>query len=137
MEVIHLHLVKEYIIRLSKRRLVLRTPEQQQQLAGHILANAELIQNFCTENGSPATWLHRALPTLAEIIRLQDPSAIKIEVATYATWYPDFSKGHLSAILAIKGNLSSSEVKSIRSILDINTGAHEPSKPLFSLINVG
>lgn len=27
---------------------------------------------------------------LAEIIRLQDPSAIKIEVATYATWYPDF-----------------------------------------------
>lgn len=47
------------------------------------------------------------------------------------------SKGHLSAILAIKGNLSSSEVKSIRSILDINTGAHEPSKPLFSLINVG
>ena len=156
MEVIHLHLVKEYIIRLSKRRLVLRTPEQQQQLAGHILANAELIQNFCTENvspahpslrpappcpgmegwtgcppppgwplwasphpiksdlslsgppggpsgkgqpflqpglcsqGSPATWLHRALPTLAEIIRLQDPSDIKIEVATYATWYPDF-----------------------------------------------
>uniref|UniRef100_A0A8C3W1J0 TNF alpha induced protein 2 n=1 Tax=Catagonus wagneri TaxID=51154 RepID=A0A8C3W1J0_9CETA len=90
MEVIHLHLVKEYILRLSKRRLVLRTPEQQQQLAGHILANAELIQSFCTENGSPATWLHRALPTLAEIIRLQDPSAIKIEVATYATWYPDF-----------------------------------------------
>lgn len=27
---------------------------------------------------------------LAEIIRLQDPSAIKIEVATYATLYPDF-----------------------------------------------
>lgn len=40
--------------------------------------------------GSPAAWLHHALPTLAEIIRLQDPSAIKIEVATYATSYPDF-----------------------------------------------
>eukprot|EP00069_Balaena_mysticetus_P008353 bmy_05889T0 len=137
MELVHLHLVKEYIARLSKRRLVLNTAEKQQQLAGHVLANAELIQRFCTQNGSPATWLHRALPTLAEIIRLQDPSAIKIEVATYATWYPDFSKGHLSAILAIKGNLSSSEVRSIRSILDINTGAHEPSKALFSLIKVG
>ncbi|XP_061037297.1 tumor necrosis factor alpha-induced protein 2 isoform X2 [Eubalaena glacialis] len=134
MELVHLHLVKEYIARLSKRRLVLNTAEKQQQLAGHVLANAELIQRFCTQSGSPATWLHRALPTLAEIIRLQDPSAIKIEVATYATWYPDFSKGHLSAILAIKGNLSSSEVRSIRSILDINTGAHEPSKSLFSLI---
>ncbi|XP_070333872.1 tumor necrosis factor alpha-induced protein 2 [Odocoileus virginianus] len=137
LEAVHLHLVKEYIARLCKRRLVLKTAEQQQQLAGHVQANAQLIQQFCTQNGSPATWLHHALPTLAEIIRLQDPSAIKIEVATYATWYPDFSKGHLSAILAIKGNLSSSDAKSIRSILDINTGAHEPSKALFSLIKVG
>lgn len=47
------------------------------------------------------------------------------------------SKGHLSAILAIKGNLSSSEVKSIRSILDIHTGAQESSKSLFSLIKLG
>lgn len=137
MELVHLHLVKEYIVRLSKRRLVLKTAEQQQQLAGHILANANLIQLFCTQNGSPATWLHQALPKLAEIIRLQDPSAIKIEVATYATCYPDFSKGHLSAILAIKGNLSNSEVKSIRSILDVNTGVHTPVKSLFSLIKVG
>ncbi|KAM5239923.1 tumor necrosis factor alpha-induced protein 2 [Hipposideros larvatus] len=137
MELVHLHLVKEYIIRLSKRRLVLKSAEQQQQLAGHILANANVIQCFCTQNGSPGTWLHQALPTLAEIIRLQDPSAIKIEVATYATSYPDFSKGHLSAILAIKGNLSNSEVKSIRSILDVNTGVHKPTKSLFSLIKVG
>ncbi|XP_029806656.1 tumor necrosis factor alpha-induced protein 2 [Suricata suricatta] len=137
MEAVHLHLVKEYIVRLSKRSLVLKTSEQQQQLAGHIQASADLIQRFCTQNGSPAAWLHHALPKLAEIIRLQDPSAIKIEVATYATWYPDFSKGHLSAILAIKGNLSSSEVKSIRSILDVSTGTHEPFKSLFSLIKVG
>lgn len=136
METVHLHLVKEYIIRLCKRRLVLKTAEQQQQLARHILANADAIQGFCTENGSTATWLHRALPMIAEIIRLQDSSAIKIEVATYATWYPDFSKGHLNAILAIKGNLPSSEVRSIRNILDINTGVQEPPRPLFSLIKV-
>ncbi|XP_066198719.1 tumor necrosis factor alpha-induced protein 2 [Saccopteryx leptura] len=137
MELVHLHLVKEYIVRLSKRRLVLKTVEQQQQLAERVLDNADRIQRFCTENGSPATWLRQALPTLAEIIRLQDPSAIKIEVATYATWYPDFSKGHLSTILAIKGNLSNSEVKSIRGILDVNMGTREPFKSLFSLIKVG
>lgn len=137
METVHLHLVKEYITRLCKRRLVLKTAEQQQQLAKHVLANAELIHGFCTQNGSPAAWLHHALPTLAEIIRLQDPSAIKIEVAMYATWYPDFSKGHLSAILAIKGNLASSEARSIRNILDVNSGVQESSRSLFSLINVG
>lgn len=47
------------------------------------------------------------------------------------------SKGHLNAILAIKGNLQSSDVRSIRNILDINTGVQEPSRPLFSLIKVG
>ncbi|KAM7230467.1 hypothetical protein CapIbe_017957 [Capra ibex] len=137
LEAVHLHLVKEYITRLCKRRLVLKTAEQQQQLAGLVQANAQHIQQFCAQNGSRATWLHHALPTLAEIIRLQDPSAIKIEVAMYAILYPDFSKDHLSAILAIKGNLSSSDTKSIRSVLDSNTGAHEPSKALFSLIKVG
>ncbi|XP_055969672.1 tumor necrosis factor alpha-induced protein 2 [Sorex fumeus] len=136
LELVHLHLVKEFILCLTKRRLVLKTAEQQLDLAAQIQASANLIQTFCTQNGSPATWLQQALPTLAEIIRLQDPNAIKIAVATYATWYPDFSKGHLNAILAIKGNLSSSDVKSIRSILDVSVGAQEPSKPLFSLIKV-
>ncbi|XP_054423730.1 tumor necrosis factor alpha-induced protein 2 [Pteronotus mesoamericanus] len=136
MELVHLHLVKEYIVRLSAGHLVLKTAEQQRQLAEQILANADLIQDFCIQNGSPAAWLQQALPTLAEIIRLQDPNAIKMEVATYATLYPDFSKGHLSAILAIKGNMSSSEAKSIRSILDVSPRAHGPFKSLFSLINV-
>ncbi|VTJ89166.1 Hypothetical predicted protein [Marmota monax] len=53
LEAVHLHLVKEYIIRLSKRCLVLKTAEQQQQLAKHILANASVIQDFCTKNVSP------------------------------------------------------------------------------------
>ncbi|XP_076979764.1 tumor necrosis factor alpha-induced protein 2 [Tamandua tetradactyla] len=136
-EAVHLHLVKEYLVRLSKRSLVLKTAEQQQQLAKLVQANGDRIQHFCLQHGSQATWLGPALPMLAEVIRLQDPSAIKIAVATYATQYPDFSKDHLSAILAIKGNLSSSDVKSIRSILDVSTGEHKPSRPLFSLVKLG
>lgn len=59
-EVIHLHLVKEYVIRLSKRSLVLKTAEQQQQLAEHILANADAIQRFCSQNVSSRLPLPRA-----------------------------------------------------------------------------
>lgn len=65
MELIHLHLVKEYIVRLSKRRVVLKTGEQQQQLAGHILANADDIQRFCTQHVSPAPRRLRAPPSPA------------------------------------------------------------------------
>ena len=53
LEAVHLHLVKEYITRLCKRRLVLKTAEQQQQLAGLIQANAQHIQQFCAQNVSP------------------------------------------------------------------------------------
>ncbi|XP_027704911.1 tumor necrosis factor alpha-induced protein 2 [Vombatus ursinus] len=137
MEAIHLYLVKEYIIRLSKRRLVLRTADLQLNLADQISADAKNIQCFCAQNGSPAAWLEPALPTLAEIIRLQDTSAIKIEVATFASRFPDFSKGHLGAILTIKGNLSNSEIKSIKSILDVSTLLTDSSRSLFSLIKVG
>lgn len=136
LEAVHLHLVKEYISLLVHRRLVLRTVEQQLQLGTQIEAHAGLIHSFCMQHGSQAGWLHPALPTIAEIIRLQDPNAIKISVATYATWYPDFSKSHLSAILAIKGNLKSSETKGIRSILDVSSGTQESAKALFSLIKI-
>lgn len=77
MEVVHLHLVKEYIVRLSKRRLVLKTAEQQQQLAGHILANAELIQRFCTQNVSP----HPPLPAPTPIGCPPAPSSSRARTA--------------------------------------------------------
>ncbi|XP_036607593.1 tumor necrosis factor alpha-induced protein 2 isoform X2 [Trichosurus vulpecula] len=134
MEAIHLYLVKEYIIRLSKRQLVLKTADLQQNLSRQISMDAKNIQCFCAQNGSPAAWLEPALRSLAEIIRLQDTSAIKIEVATFAGRFPDFSKGHLGAILTIKGNLSSSDIKSIKSILDVDTWLTDSSKSLFSLI---
>lgn len=44
---------------------------------------------FLFWQGSQATWLNSALPKLAEIIRLQDLGAIKMEVATLASTYPD------------------------------------------------
>ncbi|XP_030096516.1 tumor necrosis factor alpha-induced protein 2 [Serinus canaria] len=135
-EKIHARLVKEYIVRLLKRKVSLKTPAQQQTLAQHISKNAADLEVFCTSNGSQATWLNSALPKLAEIIRLQDLGAIKIEVATLATTYPDIRKRHLEAFLHIKANLSRSELKSILGYLADSTASTQPRAPLFSNINV-
>ncbi|RLW10101.1 hypothetical protein DV515_00001935 [Chloebia gouldiae] len=135
-EKIHARLVKEYIVRLLKRKVSLKTPAQQQTLAQHISKNAADLEAFCTSNGSQATWLNSALPKLAEIIRLQDLGAIKIEVATLATTYPDIRKRHLEAFLHIKANLSRSELKSILGYLADSTASTQPRAPLFSNINV-
>ncbi|XP_062351454.1 tumor necrosis factor alpha-induced protein 2 [Cinclus cinclus] len=135
-EKIHAHLVKEYIVRLLKRKVSLKTPAQQQTMAQHISKNAADLEAFCTSNGSQATWLNSALPKLAEIIRLQDLGAIKIEVATFAKTYPDIRKRHLEAFLHIKANLSRSELKSILGYLADSTASTQPRAPLFSNINV-
>ncbi|NXX76094.1 TNAP2 protein, partial [Urocolius indicus] len=135
-EKIHTRLVKDYIMRLLKRKVSLKTPAQQQNLAQLISKNAADLEAFCTSNGSQATWLNSALPKLAEIIRLQDLGAIKMEVATLATTYPDIRKRHLEAFLYIKGNLSRSEVKSILGYLADSTASTAPGAPLFSNINV-
>ncbi|KAM9557085.1 tumor necrosis factor alpha-induced protein 2 [Guaruba guarouba] len=135
-EKVHAHLVKAYIVRLLKRKVSLKGAAQQQNLAQHISKNAADLEAFCTSNGSQATWLNSALPKLAEIIRLQDLGAIKIEVATLATTYPDIRKRHLEAFLYIKANLSRSELKSILGYLADSTASLLPNAPLFSDINV-
>ncbi|XP_030308430.1 tumor necrosis factor alpha-induced protein 2 [Calypte anna] len=136
MEKIHTRLVKEYIVRLLKRKFRLKNPAQQQNLAQNISKNAADLEAFCTSNGSQATWLNLALPKLAEIIRLQDLGAIKIEVATFAMTYPDICKRHLEAFLYIKANLTHSELKSILGYLADRTASTSCRAPLFSNINL-
>lgn len=62
-EKIHARLVKEYIVRLLKRKVSLKTPAQQQTLAQHISKNAADLEAFCTSNVReclPLTRQHRA-----------------------------------------------------------------------------
>ncbi|XP_029139425.1 tumor necrosis factor alpha-induced protein 2 [Protobothrops mucrosquamatus] len=125
MERIHLHLIQKYIQRLMWKYTKLKSPEKQNQLSELIQSHASILYTFCTENGSNATWLESALPSLAEIIRLQDPDAIKIEVSALASKYPDIKKKHLCAILNIKP-LSSAEFKNIMSVLKIHGDAILP-----------
>ncbi|XP_015261979.1 PREDICTED: tumor necrosis factor alpha-induced protein 2 [Gekko japonicus] len=131
MEKIHLHLVREHIARLVKKKVSLKSAEQQSNLAKAIQSNASVLRTFCTENGSSATWLDPVLPSLAEIIKLQDTNAIMVEVGGLASRYPDISKKHLAAILYFKGNLSSSDTKGILSVLDIHLNSTLPPTSLF------
>ncbi|KAL8168918.1 UNVERIFIED_CONTAM: hypothetical protein K2H54_024384 [Gekko kuhli] len=130
-EKIHLHLVREHIARLVKKKVSLKSAEQQSDLAKAIRNNASILRTFCTENGSSATWLDPVLPSLAEIIKLQDTNAIMVEVGGLASRYPDISKKHLAAILYFKGNLSSSDTKGILSVLDIHLNSTLPPTSLF------
>nr|XP_033808253.1 tumor necrosis factor alpha-induced protein 2 [Geotrypetes seraphini] len=134
-ERIHFHLVKEYIVRLMKKKVSKKNPDEQQSMASQILNNAQLIEDCCSSHGSKAAWLNPAIPTLAEIIKLQDISAIQIEVASLARKYPDINKKHVASVLYIKGNLTNAEVRVIQDILDHCERTADSCPQLFSSIS--
>ncbi|XP_070607828.1 tumor necrosis factor alpha-induced protein 2 [Erythrolamprus reginae] len=136
MEKIHLHLVQKYIRMLMWRKTTLKTPEKQNQLSEFILNHASILYRFCTENGSKATWLEFALPSMAEIIRLQDPDAIKIEVSALASRYPEVRRSPIAYLLYIKC-LSYNNIESIVSVLNIPENAPlPPPSSLFAGVRV-
>ncbi|KAM4665032.1 tumor necrosis factor alpha-induced protein 2-like [Discoglossus pictus] len=130
---LHKHLVKEYVTRLLKKKVSHKSAKDLQSLSKQTDENAYLINEFCTNNGSNATWLNPLIHKLAEIIRLQDLCAIQLEVATLAADFSDITKKHIEALLYIKGNLSRQEIKSIVAILT-TTERNNINPPFFSLI---
>lgn len=49
-EKIHVRLVRDYIVRLLKRKVSLKSAAQQQNLAQSISKNAAELEDFCTKN---------------------------------------------------------------------------------------
>lgn len=135
-ETIHLYLVKEYITRIMKKKVSFKGPEQQKILAKQMFENAAQIKECCMTHGSQARYLNDAIPKLAEIVNLQDIDAIKLVVASLAHQYPDISKNQVGAVLYIKGNLKSSDLKSILNILYIGEIQDDDTPKLFSYIKV-
>ncbi|XP_075471123.1 tumor necrosis factor alpha-induced protein 2 [Ascaphus truei] len=132
---IHIHLVKEYITRLLKKKVSHKNTLQLQNLACQFHETANLMNAFFSNYESTAAWLSPVIPKLAEIIRLQDLSAIQLEVAALADEYSDIGKKHVEAILYIKGNLSRHEVKSILGVLSTERRSN-PNPALFSLLKL-
>ncbi|XP_043929520.1 tumor necrosis factor alpha-induced protein 2 [Protopterus annectens] len=134
---IHLNIVVEYIHRLMKKKVSFKSPVQQQEMADEIMQHASEIKCLFEKYGSKETFLYEALLKLSEVIRLQDVSAIQIEVACLANVYRDIRKEHVTAILYIKANLSRSAEKSILKILNVSKEAvSSDTQELFSHIAV-
>ncbi|XP_063804575.1 tumor necrosis factor alpha-induced protein 2 [Pseudophryne corroboree] len=131
---IHKHLVKEYLARLLKKKVSHKNAAQLQTLANQINENAKLIDEFFAFHNSREDWLKPAVLKVAEIIRLQDLSAIQLEVATLVQAYPDIRNKQIEAILYIKGNLTRQETKSILKIVDSIERRLSDKTRLFELI---
>ncbi|XP_058843913.1 tumor necrosis factor alpha-induced protein 2-like [Acipenser ruthenus] len=136
---LHFEVIAEYSKRIMKKKIKLKSEQQQMAMAEKICDDNRKIQELFTRYESKEDWLHHVLPKVAEVIKLQDQSMIVLETATLVRDYPDISEKHLSALLHIKANLPSKDVKSIKKVLQMkkeDLNSCHSAKSFFALVPV-
>uniref|UniRef100_A0A8C1RNR5 Tumor necrosis factor alpha-induced protein 2-like n=2 Tax=Cyprinus carpio TaxID=7962 RepID=A0A8C1RNR5_CYPCA len=114
---LHVEVMVEYVRRMMKRKLKLKDKEQQEAAAEFICHDSSKICSVFAKVGSRQEWLSQILHKLSEILKLQDPGSLQIEIVTLARDYPDISEQHVLALLNLKTNLSSSDLRKIKGCL--------------------
>lgn len=132
---------QEVALKYVKRMMKTRMKSKEQQIAGaqQLIEDARKINSFFLEEGcSEASWLCEMLCKLAEVLRLQDPASIQLELVTLARNFSDLSNAHVSALLSLKIGLSAGNSRSIRRSVEENrhcdVTTHGP--PFFSKVKV-
>ncbi|XP_056120481.1 tumor necrosis factor alpha-induced protein 2a isoform X2 [Rhinichthys klamathensis goyatoka] len=122
---LHVEVMVEYVRRMMKRKLKLKNKEQQDAAAEFICHDNSQICSVFAKVGSKEEWLCQILPKLSEILRLQDLGSLQLEIVTLARDYPDISEQHVLAVLNLKTNLSSSDLRRIKGCLSENRGGQD------------
>ncbi|XP_077075712.1 tumor necrosis factor alpha-induced protein 2a isoform X3 [Siphateles boraxobius] len=122
---LHVEVMVECVRRMMKRKLKLKDKEEQDAAAEFICHDNSQICSVFAKVGSKEEWLCQILPKLSEILRLQDLGSLQLEIATLARDYPDISEQHVLAVLNMKTNLSSSDLRKIKGCLSENRGTQE------------
>ncbi|XP_022068118.1 tumor necrosis factor alpha-induced protein 2a isoform X2 [Acanthochromis polyacanthus] len=136
--VLHQDVVHQYVKRMLQSRM--KSKEQQVAGAQRMIEDSQKIDSFFTEEGcSEDSWLGVMLCRLAEIIRLQDPASVHLELVSLVQSYPDLSDVHVLALLSLKTGLSAADVRSIRKSVEENrllVASTNRSPPFFSKVKV-
>ncbi|XP_063079118.1 tumor necrosis factor alpha-induced protein 2a isoform X2 [Engraulis encrasicolus] len=137
-EQLHLEVMVQYVKRIFKRKMKLKDREQQKAASQLLCEDSKKLNELFSEMGSGNTWLDKVIPQLAEVVRLQDPGSIQLEIVTLAREHPDLSEKHIIALLHLKGNLPEREVRRIKESLSVNRGTltSQPAPAFFSKVPV-
>ncbi|XP_051900195.1 exocyst complex component 3 [Pristis pectinata] len=105
---VHLRVVTEYLRALVQRRFTCTSSEVRAKLALRLSEESGRLQELFHGLDSTMSWLDPAIDHLAEVIKLKEISSIQMEVGVLVSSYPDVRRGHISAVLDMRGDLSHS-----------------------------
>ncbi|XP_010127525.1 PREDICTED: exocyst complex component 3-like protein 4 [Chlamydotis macqueenii] len=99
---VHKYMVREYITQVIKSRQKMNR-ETRQQVSKKMNHEARILNNMLIDQGSDSGWLLPAIHHIANIIGEKKKDRIKEYVKELCQDYPDIRKGHILAILALRG----------------------------------
>ncbi|XP_038646162.1 exocyst complex component 3-like protein 2 [Scyliorhinus canicula] len=110
-------IVQEYITVLIRSSLRC-TSERRYQIPEKIIQDSKELQHIFSEQQSSVICLNKAIQDVAEILKINDIEALKVEVAAFVRNYSGVRKEHISAILDIKGKISKGDRRCIFKQMD-------------------
>uniref|UniRef100_A0A8C3SR91 Exocyst complex component 3 like 1 n=1 Tax=Chelydra serpentina TaxID=8475 RepID=A0A8C3SR91_CHESE len=133
------HLVMNHYVRaLMEKKMVCRSAEERSQLSTQLLQDASQLRELFHSLGlAESEQTLEVIVALQELIRLQDPALLSLEVLGFMTKYPDISDEHVSILLDLRGDVS----KEVRNVV-LEMMAQNPQslpenyQPIFSNILV-
>ncbi|KAM8833333.1 tumor necrosis factor alpha-induced protein 2 [Synchiropus picturatus] len=112
---LHQEVAVEYVRRLLRGGVKLKSPALQQAAFVRVTSDAESLHSLFSEQGSKEDWLKDVLVMIAGVLGLQDLPAIQMQVVTLGSTYPDLSEKQISALLKLKTNLSKEDRRTVKS----------------------
>ncbi|KAM9777651.1 tumor necrosis factor alpha-induced protein 2-like [Neosynchiropus ocellatus] len=112
---LHQEVAVEYVRRLLRGDVKLKSLAQQQAAFVRVTSDAESLHSLFSNQGSKEDWLKDVLVMIAGVLGLQDLPAIQMQVVTLGSTYPDLSEKHISALLKLKTNLSKEDRRTVKS----------------------
>ncbi|XP_041040120.1 exocyst complex component 3 isoform X1 [Carcharodon carcharias] len=137
----HRRVVVEYIRTMMQKRITFRGLDERREGAERVIKDAEqfrfLFKKLSAGFGEDTDLLCDAIPALAEVLKLTDPSLLCLEVSTLVNKFPDFREEHITALMAMRGDASREMKQTVIEILWQNPTHPGPNfKPIFKDISV-
>ncbi|XP_066533942.1 uncharacterized protein [Hoplias malabaricus] len=85
---LHFEVMLEYVKRMLKKKLKLKN-EEQETAARFLCDDSERINALFIQNGSEKRWLCEILPKVSEVLKVQDPETLELEICALMKEHPD------------------------------------------------
>ncbi|KAF4533326.1 hypothetical protein B566_EDAN004447 [Ephemera danica] len=124
---------KKYITALLQKKITFKTYDDRKGAALKIIQEADKLKAFFVKKAPKVANFDSpfdALNMLAEVLKIEDPEILSLDLHGIVDKYPDITQEHLIQLLALRGDVPKSEIKeTVSHILSTNKERQRSTAP--------